>query len=240
MSECACFAILGQKRPIKMSENAGQWGWMWVKVETEQTKTGETSKEKARCGVFHLHTAWANACTRASSDSALCKSEIVRATNECVHTPSHTRYFPLLGYEPSKKRGQHNSAWCTQRRAKCSATGGDGSLDLCPPLTVLYTCWLRTCPSCETLKISRYKFMKYKIVYTWDCPFRTFSGLYSNLRIGGGPSMDQSGLSSCCAFLVTSYHSSSGVFIASGERSFCMCSCFVSLTFLGDFQTLLW
>ena len=97
-----------------------------------------------------------------------------------------------------------------------------------PPLTVLYTCWLRTCRSCETLKIS---FRTVSGMYSYFCPhlrlsLRTFSGLYSYFRIGGGPSMDQSGLSSCCAFFVTSYHPSStaafasGVFIVSGERSF--------------------
>ena len=116
----------------------------------------------------------------------------------CTPLPSYTQQLPLRGYEHPAQQKQNQLARATRwshRRAKCSATGGAG-LDLChlPPrctrLGYEQVVRARLSKSLYTNSLCTKLFPHLRLL------FRTFSGLYSYFRIGGCPSMEQSGLSS--------------------------------------------
>ena len=158
------------------------------RVETEQTRT------------------WCNHIWKCAADSAqaMCAvqpKELCVRHGVCVHNPSYTQQLPPRGYEPPAQQKKYRSArparW-SQRRTKCSATGGAG-FDF------------RHAPPCCTRlgyeHVVRARLLKSHLLCTnsWSTKLfahlvlslRTFPGPYSYFRIGGGPSMEQSGLFFC-------------------------------------------
>ena len=268
MSECACTAILVRETSDKNPGTTDQSRWPQGKSK-RRSRQGRVRHQregrdveiydmrKTNTHLFHHtlepHVVWPHLeVCRWQCASNVCSATkgTVRATRSvCTHTVVHTVVATTRVRNPctTKENLSARPTLWSQRRAKCAATGGAG-LDLChfPPCCT--RSWLRACRACETLKVIFYVQIHegQNLFAHLILSLRTFPGAYSYFRIGGGPSMEQSGLFFC----VPSFWSPfipHPLLLLSLESSllwvrdpFCTCSRFASVTFLRDFQTLLY
>ena len=267
MSECACPQILERETSDKNPGTADQSRWPWGKSRDEADKDGWDIREEGEmwrlmtCAkqthtIFHHtlepHVVWPHLeVCRSQCASNVCSATkgTVRATRSvCTHSVVHKVVATTWVRTPCTTEEKSITTTDTMEPAACKMFDGWRLPWPLPLPTVLYTSWSRTCRSCETLNVI-FCVQIHEVqncLHTWYCPCEHSVGRTRTSGLAEDHRWNKVDFSFVCllfdffSFLIHYCFWVWSLLCFWVRDPFCTCSRFASVTFLRDFQTLLY